>query len=152
MSQKNLNLNGVGFNQPAIDHLGIDHIGIAVRTLDEATAPYRLLGLKPVGEDEIIISQHVRVRALQVGESLLELLEPTSPESPIAGFLEKRGPGLHHLALRVENLEVEIDRLSQQNARFISTEPRPGRAGTRVVFLHPKWGQGVLLELVEHSQ
>jgi methylmalonyl-CoA/ethylmalonyl-CoA epimerase len=131
-------------------HLAIDHIGIAVTNLDEATKPYQVLGLLPVGADEVIASQHVKVRALQIGESLLELLEPTSSESPIASFLEKRGPGLHHLALRVENLELEIQRLLHQEARFISTEPRTGRAGTKVVFLHPKWGQGVLIELVEH--
>jgi methylmalonyl-CoA/ethylmalonyl-CoA epimerase len=136
----------------SLTHLAIDHLGIAVPSLEQATEPYRLLGLVQVGEDEVILSQHVKVRALHVGESLLELLEPTSSESPIASFLEKRGAGLHHLALRVENLELEIERLLQQGARFISTEPRAGRAGTKVVFLHPKWGQGVLIELVEHSQ
>lgn len=145
MSQETLET--LGFHQPALDHLGI-----AVRNLDEATEPYRLLGLEIVGEDEMIASQHVKVRALKIGESLLELLEPTSPESPIASFLEKRGPGLHHIALRVENLETEIQRLLKQEAKFISTEPRAGRAGTKVVFLHPKWANGVLLELVEHKR
>jgi methylmalonyl-CoA/ethylmalonyl-CoA epimerase len=130
--------------------LKIDHLGIAVRNLDEATGPYRLLGIKQVGEDELITSQNVKVRALHVGESLLELLEPTSPESPIATFLEKRGEGLHHVAFRVERLEAEIQRLLKENAQFISTEPRAGRAGTKVVFLHPKWAKGVLIELVEH--
>jgi methylmalonyl-CoA/ethylmalonyl-CoA epimerase len=144
MSQETLHT--LGFHQPTIDHLGI-----AVRNLDEASAPYRLLGLEVIGEDEIVASQHVKVRALRVGESLLELLEPTSAESPIASFLEKRGPGLHHVALRVQDLQEEIQRLLNQDARFISTEPRAGRAGTRVVFLHPKWANGVLLELVEHS-
>jgi methylmalonyl-CoA/ethylmalonyl-CoA epimerase len=120
--------------------------------LDEATVPYRLLGLEVVGEDEIIASQHVKVRGLQIGESLLELLEPTSSESPIASFLEKRGPGLHHVALRVQDLQSEIQRLLNRDVRFISTEPRAGRAGTKVVFLHPKWGQGVLIELVEHHE
>jgi methylmalonyl-CoA/ethylmalonyl-CoA epimerase len=140
-------IDALGFHQPTLDHLGI-----AVRNLDEATAPYRLLGLEVVGEDEIIASQHVKVRALQIGESLFELLEPTSSESPIASFLEKRGPGLHHVALRVQDLQSEIQRLLNQEARFISTEPRAGRAGTKVVFLHPKWGQGVLIELVEHHE
>ncbi len=135
------------------EHFGglkLDHLGIAVRNLDEATQPYHLLGLARVGEDEIIVSQHVKVRALRVGESLLELLEPTSPESSIARFLEKRGEGLHHVAFLVENLEAEIQRLLKENAPFISTEPRAGRAGTRVVFLHPKWTKGVLVELVKH--
>lgn len=133
-----------------LDHFQVDHVGVAVADLEAATAPYRLLGLTQVGEDEVVASQHVRVRALQVGESLLELLEPTAPESPIAAFLEKRGPGLHHVALRVEHLDEEITRLLAAGARFIATGPRPGRAGTRVVFLHPKWTGGVLVELVEH--
>jgi methylmalonyl-CoA/ethylmalonyl-CoA epimerase len=137
--------------QENFNGLKIDHLGIAVRNLDEATAPYRLLGLERVGEDEVITSQNVKVRVLKVGESLLELLEPTSPESPIAGFLEKKGEGLHHVAFRVENLEAEIERLVKENAQFIGTEPRAGRAGTRVVFLHPKWAKGVLVELVEHK-
>lgn len=130
--------------------LPLDHIGIAVWKLDEAAAPYQLLGLTPEGEDEEIASQGVRVRALRCGESLLELLEPTTPDSPIRIFLDKRGPGMHHLALRVNDLEHEIARLSAQSARFVSATPRPGRRGTRVVFLHPRWTGGVLVELVEH--
>ncbi len=137
--------------QENFSHLKIDHIGIAVRNLDEATEPYRLLGLNQIGEDEVIISQNVKVRALRVGESWLELLEPTSAESPVAKFLEKRGEGLHHVAFRVKNLAAEIERLLKENAQFISTEPRAGRAGTKVVFLHPKWAKGVLVELVEHE-
>lgn len=129
----------------------IDHIGIAVESLEQASEPYLQIGLPIVGDDEIIHSQHVKVRAIQAGESLLELLEPTSPESPIAVFLSKRGPGLHHLALRVEHLELEIAALKQQGAVFINEIPRAGRAGTRVVFLHPKWAKGVLIELVEHA-
>ena len=128
----------------------IDHIGIAVENLEAASQPYTLIGLPVVGVDEVIESQHVKVRGIQTGESLLELLEPTRPESPIAVFLQKRGPGLHHVALRVENLEQEIQRLKQQGAVFINDIPRTGRAGTKVVFLHPKWSKGVLIELVEH--
>jgi len=129
----------------------VDHLGIAVTDLEVASEPYRLLGLQPEGTDEVIASQHVKVRAFRVGESLLELLLPTHPDSPIATFLDRRGPGLHHLALRVARLEPEIARLQGLGARFIDTEPRAGRAGTRVVFLHPKWAGGVLLELVEHG-
>lgn len=131
--------------------LPIDHIGIAVSNLEEASEPYRVLGLSQLGQDELIESQHVRVRAFAVGDSLLELLEPTSADSPIASYLNKRGAGLHHLALRVENLSEEIKRLKHLDVRFISDEPRAGRAGTRIVFLHPKWARGVLIELVEHS-
>ncbi len=82
----------------------------------------------------------------------MELLEPTTPESPVQKFLDKRGPGLHHLALRVAGLEGEINRLLAQGAQFVSAEPAPspGRHGTRVVFLHPNWTGGVLVELVEY--
>lgn len=136
---------------PELQGLPIDHLGIAVRSLEEASHPYKLMGLPQMGEDEHIASQHVKVRALQAGESLLELLEPTSPESPIARFLDKRGPGLHHVALRVGAVEAEVLRLKDLGAQFIDETPRPGRAGTKVVFLHPKWTKGVLVELVEHT-
>jgi len=141
-----------GVTPQALPALGLplDHVGIAVWKLAEAAAPYQLLGLTPEGKDEEIASQGVRVRALRCGESLLELLEPTTPDSPVRAFLDKRGPGMHHLALRTLNLEREIARLTAQRARFVSTAARPGRHGTRVVFLHPSWTGGVLVELVEH--
>ncbi len=129
----------------------IDHIGIAVSDLETASLPYQTLGFKAIGEDEVIESQQVKVRAFQAGDSLLELLAPTSVDSPIAGFLAKRGQGMHHVAFRVENLEAEIARLELEGAAFIFNVPRAGRAGTRVVFLKPSWGQGVLMELVEHQ-
>jgi methylmalonyl-CoA/ethylmalonyl-CoA epimerase len=129
----------------------IDHIGIAVKDLELASASYQVLGFEVVGQDEFVESQQVMVRAFQAGDSLIELLAPTSLESPIAGFLEKRGQGMHHVAFRVEHLEIEIKRLEQEGAAFISNVPRVGRAGTRVVFLKPSWGQGVLMELVEHG-
>lgn len=130
--------------------LPLDHIGVAVWTLDEGSAPYRLLGLTPEGDDEEVAAQGVRVRVFRAGESLVELLEPSTAASPLRAFLDKRGPGLHHLALRVGDLDAEIARLLAQGARFASAEPRPGRLGTRVAFLHPSWAGGVLLELVEH--
>jgi methylmalonyl-CoA/ethylmalonyl-CoA epimerase len=129
----------------------IDHIGIAVNNLEIASVPYMALGFKVVSNDELIESQQVIVRAFQVRDSLIELLAPTSHESPIAGFLAKRGQGMHHIAFRVEHLEAEITRLELEGAEFISSIPRVGRAGTRVVFLKPSWGQGVLMELVEHG-
>jgi methylmalonyl-CoA/ethylmalonyl-CoA epimerase len=134
-----------------LEHLSIDHLGIATANLEVGSEPYRALGLEQVGPDEEIASQKVLVRAFQTGSSLIELLAPTAADSPIAVFLEKRGPGLHHLALRVENLESEISRLQATGANFLIPEPRAGRAGSRVVFLHPKWGAGTLIELVEHS-
>jgi len=135
----------------SLSGLLIDHLGIAVKDLNSASEVYALLGFQTVGEDETIETQGVKVRAFQAGESLLELLEPTRDDSPIAKYIEKRGEGLHHVAFRVDNLEAEIERLEEQGATFISTEIRGGRAGTRVVFLHPKWAKGVLVELVEHA-
>ena len=130
----------------------IDHIGMATADLEAASAPYRAIGLEPLGADEDVASQAVRVRAFKAGDSLIELLMPLDASSPIHGFLERRGAGLHHLALRVDQLEAEIARLQALGAVFISAVPRVGRAGTRVVFLHPKWCGGVLIELVEHAQ
>ena len=129
----------------------LDHIGIATPDLEVGSAPYVALGLEPLGADELVASQRVVVRTFRAGGTLVELLAPTAPDSPIQAFLDKRGPGLHHTAYRVAHLEREIERLERIGADFLSTEPRPGRAGTRVVFLHPKWGQGVLIELVEHA-
>lgn len=128
----------------------VDHVGIAVADLDEASAPYATLGLIPLA-DEDVAGQGVRVRAFRAGDSLIELLTATRPDSPIARFLERRGPGLHHVAFRSADLDAEIAVLQARGARFVDPTPRPGRAGTRAVFLHPSWGEGVLIELVEHA-
>lgn len=128
----------------------LDHLAIAAPDLDSGGAPYLALGLTPEGPDEEVASQGVIVRAFAVGESLVELLAPTRPDSPIATFLARRGPGLHHTAYRVADLDAEMARLRGAGARFLSDAPTPGRAGTRVAFLHPKWGAGTLIELVEH--
>ena len=131
--------------------LHVDHVAVVTPSLDIGSAPYLALGLKPEGDDEAVASQGVMVRAFLLGDTLIELLEPQDPASPLSAFLQKRGPGLHHIAFRVGDLEAEIARLSALGARFLNTEPRPGRAGSRVVFLHPKWGGGTLIELVEHA-
>ncbi|MFC4637402.1 VOC family protein [Deinococcus hohokamensis] len=128
----------------------LDHVAIATPDLDQGAAPYVALGLHPEGPDEEVPGQGVRVRAFQVGDTLIELLMPTRPDSPIATFLAKKGPGLHHTAYRVADLPAEMARLSADGARFLAPEPAPGRAGTQVAFLHPKWGQGTLIELVQH--
>jgi methylmalonyl-CoA/ethylmalonyl-CoA epimerase len=132
-------------------NLALDHIGIAVQDLETGSAPYLALGFNRVGHDETVAGQHVIVRAFLAGDSLIELLAPTSPESPIAKYLERRGSGMHHMAFRVDHLESEIARLELEGAQFISNEPRAGRAGTRVAFLKPSWGGGALIELVEHA-
>lgn len=128
----------------------LDHVAIATPDLDEGAAPYLALGLSPEGPDEEVAAQGVRVRTFLAGETLIELLSPTRPDSPIAGFLARRGPGLHHTAYRVPDLEAEMTRLRAQGAHFLADTPSPGRGGTRVAFLHPKWGAGTLIELVEH--
>ena len=128
----------------------LDHIGIATPDLDAGSAPYLALGLSPDGPDEVVEAQGVRVRVFRAGESMIELLMPTRPESAVAKYLEKNRPGLHHTAYRVDDVAAEVGRLRAEGATFLSEAPGPGLHGTRVIFLHPKWGQGTLIELVEH--
>ena len=128
----------------------LDHIAIATPDLEVGSVPYAALGLTPEGPDELVEGQGVWVRAYRVGESLIELLAPAHEESPVARFLAQRGPGLHHLALRVADLPAEMARLRAEGAPFLSQAPQAGRAGSRVAFLHPRWAGGTLLELVEH--
>jgi len=131
-----------------IKHL--EHIGIAVRSLDEALPVWRALGLE-VGRREEVPGQKVRTAFLSAGEPSIELLEPTSDDSPIAGFLAKRGPGIHHLCFAVENLETMLDELARAGYRLIHRSPVPGAGGKKVAFLHPEAGQGVLIELSEDA-
>lgn len=128
----------------------IDHVGIAVPDLDAGAAPWRSLGL-PWAEDEVLPEQGVRIRILRAGDGLLELLAPLGDASPVARFLERRGPGLHHLAFRVGDVAAELARLRSEGARTVDEAPRPGRAGSRVAFVHPSWAHGVLVELVQPS-
>lgn len=126
----------------------LDHIGIAVKSLENGTAIYRALGLA-VQHTETVDTQKVRTAFLSVGDSNLELLEPTSPESPIAKFIEKRGEGIHHICLRVDDIEAHLARLKSEGYRLINEAPVPGAHGCRVAFLHPAAGNGVLIELSE---
>lgn len=127
----------------------LDHIGIAVRSLDAAKI-YEDLGLA-VGHVETVETQKVRTAFLSVGDANLELLEPTSPDSPIAKFIEKRGEGIHHICLRVDDLEAQLAALQAKGYRLINEHPVPGAHGCRVAFLHPSAGNGVLLELSEKN-
>jgi methylmalonyl-CoA epimerase len=130
----------------------IDHIGIAVESLADAVKVYeQALGLEVAGYDEVE-GFGVRVAMLNIGESYLELLEPTEPDSPVAKFMAKRGQGLHHVAVRVENIAEAVERLKASGIRLIDPNPRPGAHNTRVVFIHPSSTNGVLLELVEHGE
>ncbi len=127
----------------------INHIGVAVASLDEALPFYRdNLGMTFRGIEEVA-EQQVRVAMLEVGESKIELLEPTSPESPVARFLEKNGPGMHHVAYEVEDIEGAIAALERQGARMIDRTPRSGAHGTRIAFVHPKSSGSVLTELCQ---
>jgi methylmalonyl-CoA/ethylmalonyl-CoA epimerase len=134
---------------PALAGRRIDHVAIAVAALDDAGA-FALLGCHPDGPDEEVPAQGVVVRLLRAGELAIELLAPTAPETPVGRFLARRGPGLHHLAFAAPDLEAEVERLAGAGASFVDREPRPGRGGSRVVFLRPAWTGGVLVELVEH--
>jgi methylmalonyl-CoA epimerase len=130
----------------------IEHIGIAVKSLAEAVRTYQdCLGLTVSGYDEVA-DQDVRVAMLPMGESRIELLEPTSPESPVAKFMNKRGQGIHHLAIRVDNIEESLEQMKNGGARLIDQTPRQGADNTRVAFVHPSSMNGVLLELVEHGK
>lgn len=127
----------------------IDHIGIATRGLDEAAAFWlNALGLSAI-ETEEVADQKVRVAMLPIGESRIELLEATSADSPISKFIEKRGPGIHHLAVNVDNIHTALAQLKENGARLIDTEPRRGAGGCLVAFVHPSSMGGVLLELVQ---
>ncbi len=130
----------------------IEHIGIAVRSLDEAIQTYRdCLGLEVSGFDEVA-DQGVRVAMLPIGESRIELLEPIKADSPIDKFLSKRGPGIHHVAIRVDNIERALEKFKSAGARLIDETPRRGAHNTRVAFVHPGSMNGVLMELVEHGE
>lgn len=127
----------------------INHLGVAVPSLEEAIPFYRdTLGMTYSGTEEVA-SQLVKVAFLAVGESKIELLEPTSAESPVAKFLEKNGQGVHHVAYEVEDIEAAIAKLVAEGARMIDSVPRSGAHGARIAFLHPKSSGGVLTELCE---
>ncbi|MBP6864299.1 MAG: methylmalonyl-CoA epimerase [Candidatus Didemnitutus sp.] len=124
----------------------IDHLGIAVKSLDEAVPLYEnALGLKCLGREEVA-SQKVRTAFFDAGGVHLELLEPTSPESPIAKFLTDRGEGIHHIAFRSDNIEGQLKQAADAGVRLIHEKPFDGAAGKLVAFLHPKSTRGVLTE------
>ena len=127
----------------------INHIGIAVKSLDESIPFYRdnlcmaLVGIEEVAE------QKVKVAMLQVGESMIELLEPTSEDSPVAKFIEKNGVGIHHIAYEVADIDAAVAKMRADGARMIDETPRLGAHGSRIAFVHPKSSGGVLTELCQ---
>jgi methylmalonyl-CoA epimerase len=126
----------------------LDHLGIAVRSLADAKAIYEKLGL-PLSAEEVVPGEKVRLVMVPVGETRLELLEPTSDDSVIAKFIAKRGEGLHHISIRVPDLKAAVQKLQSGGVRLVSNEIKTGAGGHRYIFIHPSSAAGVLIELVE---
>ena len=132
-----------------IEAKAVNHIGIAVRSIDAQREFYENVLGAQFEQIEDVSSQQVKVGFFKLGDVRLELLEPTSEDSTIAKHIEKRGEGLHHVAYTVDNLSERLDQLKQQGVRLIDETPRPGAHGMKIAFLHPKSSQGVLTELCE---
>lgn len=130
----------------------VDHIGIAVSNLDEAVKLYQdVLGLELHGT-EVVPEQKVRVAFLPVGDTEIELLESTSPEGPIAKFIEAKGQGVQHIAFKVDSIESALEEMKTKGIRLIDEKPRYGAGGAKIAFLHPKSTNGVLIELCERME
>jgi methylmalonyl-CoA/ethylmalonyl-CoA epimerase len=130
----------------------VDHVGIAVPALDKIIEFYRDVMGVPLEGIEEVADQKVRVAMFPVGATHLEFLEPTSPESPIAKFIEKKGAGIHHVALAVDDVEGMLARLKEKGARLIDEKPRTGAGGKKIAFVHPASTGGVLLELTQEGE
>ena len=129
----------------------IDHIGVAVKNIEDSLHIFQdIMGMECSGMEEVE-EQKVKTACLPVGESKIELLESTSTESTIAKYIEKRGEGIHHIALEVDDLNTVLSDLKKKGVKLIDQEPRYGVGGTKIAFLHPKSTNGVLIELCEHN-
>ena len=131
--------------------LAVDQIAVAVENVEDATRIYeKILGIKS-GHDEVVKDQGVKTRFFPVGggPTTVEALEPLGPDTPVGKFLAKRGPGVHHIAFRVDDLDKELARLKRLDIKLIDSEPRLGAEGKRIAFIHPKETGGVLIELCE---
>jgi len=129
----------------------IDHIGVAVKSISAAKSIYEKLGLR-VSAEEVVDAEKVRVVMVPVGDTRVELLEPTTESSVVAKFIAKRGEGLHHISLRVPDLIGAVERLKRDGVRLVSREIKVGAGGHRYIFVHPSSAGGVLLELVEAAE
>lgn len=128
----------------------VDHIGIATRELEDGLSIWRdLLGLQ-VDSTEEIVEQGVRVAMLKIGDTHVELLEALSDSSPVGKFLDKKGPGIHHIAVEVDDIRATLNQLKARGTRLVDESPRIGVGGCLVAFVHPNSANGVLLELVQH--
>ena len=128
----------------------IDHIGIAVKDLEKACDAFDKLGIKVAGKEDVK-EQKVKVAFLPVDDSELELLESTSPDSPINKFIEKKGEGIHHIAFKVKNIDKILEKLKKKGVRLIDEKSRYGAGGAKIAFLHPKSTNGILIELCERD-
>jgi methylmalonyl-CoA/ethylmalonyl-CoA epimerase len=129
----------------------IDHIGIAVKSIEQAGSVYTdLLGLK-IADVENVAEQKVNVAFIPITDSEVELLESTAPDGPVAKYIDSRGEGVQHIAFRVENLEEALEELKTKGIRLIDEKPRKGAGGARIAFIHPKETNGVLIELCERE-
>jgi methylmalonyl-CoA/ethylmalonyl-CoA epimerase len=129
--------------------LGLEHLGLVVEDLDQACVTFgEQLGFPVQGREELP-ARGVRVAFVDTGSTRIEILAPTRPDSEVSSFLAKRGEGLHHIAVRVADLDMALDALKKRGVRLINETPQPGAHDTRVAFVHPKAAHGVLLELVE---
>ncbi|EEG77375.1 methylmalonyl-CoA epimerase [Dethiobacter alkaliphilus] len=129
----------------------IDHIGIAVKSIEESKKLYEnLLGLK-ITETEVVEEQKVKVAFLPTGDSEVELLESTDPDGPVAKYIAAKGEGIQHIAFRVENIEASLAALKEAGVRLIDEKPRIGAGGAKIAFLHPKETHGTLIELCERE-
>lgn len=135
----------------SLNSMKLHHIGIAVESLKEAIPVFeKLLGVAPFAE-EVVEDQKVRVAILQTEGSRIELIEATAPNSPVARFIAKRGPGIHHLAFSVPHLEPLLGALAQSGIRLVDSVPRDGAGEERIAFLHPKSTAGILVELIQEK-
>ena len=131
--------------------MNIDHIAIAVSSMDEALATFATMyGLEPERTEEVS-SDKITEAMLPIGDTYLQLLEPTDEASTVAKFIERRGEGLHHIAIRVDDIDETLATLKTAGARLIDEQPRLGGGGHRVAFVHPKTTHGILVELVERA-
>lgn len=128
----------------------IDHLGIAVKSLQAAKSFYSILGLE-ISADEIVEHEQVRLAMVMLGDSRLELLEPLSDDSPVGRFLARRGEGLHHIALRVPDIEARLQELKNQGVRLVSDTVQRGAGGHLYFFVHPSSAGGVLMEIVQNA-
>ncbi len=129
----------------------LEHVAIAVSDLDAAVAVYSALLGRPESGREVVESEQVQVAFFDLGDARLELLEPTAPDSPVGRFLERRGPGLHHIALEVTDIDAALERCRAAGLQTVGEAPRRGAGGRRVAFIHPAGSGGVLLELSERT-